>query len=51
MYRQHGIKIEKEWICFSPGVVPAINMLVLTFSQPNDKIIIQPPVYPPFLVR
>ncbi len=48
MYRQHGIKIEKEWICFSPGVVPAINMLVLTFSQPNDKIIIQPPVYPPF---
>ena len=46
--RRHGIKIEKEWICFSPGVVPALNMSVLSFSNVNDKVIIQPPVYPPF---
>ncbi|MFA6867766.1 MAG: PatB family C-S lyase [Bacteroidales bacterium] len=48
MYKRHGLKIEKEWICFSPGVVPALNMSVLTFSKPNDKVVIQPPVYPPF---
>ncbi len=47
-YQRHGIEIKKEWICFSPGVVPALNISILTFSQPNDKIIIQPPVYPPF---
>ena len=48
MYKRHGVVIEKEWICFSPGVVPALNMSVLTYTNKNDKIIIQPPVYPPF---
>lgn len=48
MHKRHGLKIEREWICFSPGVVPALNMSVLTYSQTNDKVIIQPPVYPPF---
>ena len=48
MYKRHGLHIEREWICFSPGVVPALNMAVLTYTRPKDKIIIQPPVYPPF---
>lgn len=48
MYKRHGLRIEREWICFSPGVVPALNMSVLTYTRPKDKIIIQPPVYPPF---
>ncbi|MEI7595621.1 MAG: PatB family C-S lyase [Bacteroidota bacterium] len=46
--KQHNWEIKKEWICFSPGVVPALNMLVLALTNENDKIIIQPPVYPPF---
>jgi cystathionine beta-lyase len=44
----HGWKIEKDWIIFSPGVVPAVNMAVLSFTEPGDKIIVQPPVYFPF---
>jgi len=48
MWKRHGIHIEKEWICFSPGVVPALNMSVLSFTNEKDKVIIQPPVYPPF---
>lgn len=46
--RRHKWKIESEWICFSPGVVPALNISVLSFTRPGDSIIVQPPVYYPF---
>jgi cysteine-S-conjugate beta-lyase len=44
----HNWTIEKEWICFSPGIVPALNFCTLAFTQPGDNIIVQPPVYFPF---
>jgi cystathionine beta-lyase len=46
--RRHGWAIEKEWITFSPGIVPAVNMLVRALAQPGDKVIVQTPVYYPF---
>ena len=46
--RRHGWPVEKSWITFTPGVVPAINLALLAFTQPGDKVIIQPPVYYPF---
>lgn len=46
--RRHNWIIKEEWISYSPGIVPAINMAVLAYTEPNDKIIIQPPVYFPF---
>ena len=46
--RKHGWELKKEWLSFSPGVVPAVNMAVMAFSSPGDKIILQPPVYHPF---
>jgi len=45
---RHNLSIEKEWICFSPGIVPALNLCTLAFTQPGDSIIVQPPVYFPF---
>jgi cystathionine beta-lyase len=48
MYRRHGWKIEKDWIVFTPGVVPAFNMCVLAYSKPGDKVVVQSPVYFPF---
>jgi cystathionine beta-lyase len=48
MSRRHGWDIAPEWICISPGVVPALNMLVRTFTSPGDGVLIQPPVYHPF---
>jgi len=45
---KHKWKIEKEWIIFSPGIVPAVNIAVMAYTQPGDKIIVQPPVYFPF---
>ena len=45
---RHGWQVEKEWICFSPGIVPALNFCTLAFTQTGDEIIVQPPVYFPF---
>lgn len=46
--KRHNWKIQREWITFSPGVVPGINMLVRALTQPGDKVILQSPVYYPF---
>lgn len=48
MKRRHDWDIKKEWISFSPGIVPAINFAVLAYSEPGDHVLIQPPVYFPF---
>jgi cysteine-S-conjugate beta-lyase len=45
---RHNWAVEKEWISFSPGIVPALNFCTLAFTQPCDNIIVQPPVYFPF---
>lgn len=46
--RHHQWTINNEWISFSPGIVPALNTVVLAFTKPGDRIIVQPPVYFPF---
>jgi len=45
---RHNWEVEKEWISFCPGIVPALNFCTLAFTQPGDSIIVQPPVYFPF---
>ncbi|MCD6104170.1 MAG: pyridoxal phosphate-dependent aminotransferase, partial [Thermosipho sp. (in: Bacteria)] len=44
----HDIEIKKDWIVPIPGVVPGISFAIQAFTNPGDKIIIQPPVYRPF---
>lgn len=46
--RHHQWDIEKEWILFTPGVVSALSVAVMTFTTPGDEIVVQPPVYFPF---
>jgi cystathionine beta-lyase len=46
--RRYDWEIKKEWLTFTPGVIPAINMAIQSFSNPGDKIIVQNPVYYPF---
>jgi cystathionine beta-lyase len=48
MRRRQGWEVAPEWICTTPGVVPALNMLVSTFVAPGQKVLIQTPVYYPF---
>jgi cystathionine beta-lyase len=46
--RRHDWNIEQDWISSSPGVVPALSLAVLAFSEPGDNVILQSPVYYPF---
>ncbi len=46
--RRHNWDIEAEWICTSPGVVPALKAAVRAFVAPGEKVLIQTPVYYPF---
>jgi cystathionine beta-lyase len=48
LHRRHAWSIKKDWIIFSPGVVPAVNLAIQTYTEPGDEIIVQPPVYFPF---
>lgn len=45
---RHNWEVDRKWIEFSPGVVPALNLCTLAYSDKDDEIIIQPPVYTPF---
>jgi len=45
---RHHWNIKREWISYTPGVVPAINFAVMSYSSRGDGIIVQPPVYFPF---
>lgn len=42
---RHGFEIQKEWLIFSTGVVPSISSIVRKLTTPNEKVIIQTPVY------
>ena len=42
---RHGITIEKQWLMFCTGVIPAISSIVRKLTTPNEKVIIQTPVY------
>jgi cystathionine beta-lyase len=48
MDRRHGWKIERDWICYTPGVVPGLHLMVATYLKPGEKVLLQPPVYYPF---
>ena len=43
--RRHGFKMEKEWLMFCTGVIPAISSTVRKLTTPNENVIIQTPVY------
>lgn len=46
----HGFDVKREWLAYIPGIVKGIGMVVNVFTQPGDKVIIQPPVYHPFRI-
>ena len=48
MKTRHDFDIEKEWISTTSGVVGALKIAVQAFTEPNDAIIINKPVYYPF---
>lgn len=43
--RRHAWLIEKEWIVYTTGVVPAISAIVKALTVPGDRVLVQTPVY------
>ena len=44
----HGWQVECDWMTYIPGIVKGIGLAVNCFVKPDEKVIIQPPVYHPF---
>lgn len=44
----HGWDVKREWLSYIPGIVKGIGMVINVFTKPDEKVIIQPPVYHPF---
>lgn len=42
---RHGFTMEKDWLIFCTGVVPAISSMVRKLTTPAEKVLIQTPVY------
>lgn len=49
MKERHDFDIEREWLLTTAGVVVALGAIVREFTTEGDGVIIQPPVYPPFM--
>ncbi len=47
---RHQWDVQRDWLRFIPGIVKGIGMVVNVFTQPGEKVIIQPPVYHPFRI-
>lgn len=45
----HGWTFRREEMSFIPGIVRGIAYVLQFFTKPGDKVVVQPPVYMPFL--
>lgn len=45
----YGYRIEKDWVRFSPGIIPALYWFVNMFTEEQESVIVMTPVYYPFL--
>lgn len=43
--RRHQWHIERDWIIYTSGVVPAISAIIKALTKPGDKVLVQTPVY------
>ena len=46
--QRHNWTIDRNEIIMCPGVVPSMHAAIMALTEIGDKVIIQPPVYPPF---
>lgn len=45
---RNGFEFSREEVTFVAGIVTGVGLAINFFTQPGDKIVIQPPVYYPF---
>ncbi len=44
-HHRHNWRMEKEWIIYTSGVVPALSAVIKALTVPGDKVLVQTPVY------
>ncbi|CAA6801888.1 MAG: Cystathionine beta-lyase, type II (EC [uncultured Sulfurovum sp.] len=49
MQKRFSWRIEQEWIVPCYGVVPSLNFAISAYSEVGESIIVQTPLYPPFV--
>ncbi len=49
MQKRFAWTVEKEWIVPCYGVVPSLNFTISAYTNEGDGIIVQTPIYPPFV--
>ena len=47
--KNHSLEFTREEACYAAGCVPAQVAALLAISKPGDPIVMQPPIYPPFI--
>ena len=43
--QRHGWTIQRPWMLYTIGVVPAISAVIKALAQPGDAVLVQSPVY------
>ena len=43
--RRHNWAIQREWIQYTTGVVPAVSAVIKALTEPGDKVAILTPIY------
>lgn len=43
--RRHDWAIDREWIIYTSGVVPALSATIKALTDPGDRVLVQTPVY------
>lgn len=43
--RKHGWRMEREWMLYTSGVVPALSAIIKALTVPGDRVLVQTPVY------
>lgn len=43
--RRHAWRIDRDWIIYTSGVVPALSAVIKALTVPGDRVLVQTPVY------
>lgn len=47
--KRYGVKVDQNWVVYSPTVIFSLAKLLEQFSQPNDKVVTFGPCYDAFI--
>ena len=47
---RHGLAMEREWLCFATGVIPAVSAAIRQLTDPGDGVVVLSPIYNHFYV-